>query len=486
MYREQVWFVCPFTHAKWRSKSYTAYRLKEGINYAQFLRLPPLKASNKSTNIPIDYDENVAIQLSETTQDAEYKFVDETPRLKEFGEDVLPPPEGERDFEERGSTRVYHDGKLLKVDKSDGYLEHDEDDQNQNIIEHLTQTQNESQQELRGSEEEDAIPILQRKRPRKAHPKTRNSTKITTSNNPKQTTNINNKKAKVQDASNKIQQELESLMDQNFEVDIKSFADKTIEDEMEALQVKNKAYTTQSHDSFKAITQSRHKLPRGSEEHYHKWLIEVHQIDPKLIPREPTHTKVKPGILLPYPSGSKWRELRGIPEAHMAKVTLGENRYMDMLANDGIEFAKAISSITPDSDYSESDNDEGEGLQAHYTKMTYKDLKGILRAKKKKDARLSKAVGSGEEQPPKDLKEAFNHPTRGQEWRKSALTEFQGLTDMGVFDHDYTWEDLEKLNIDVNGHSPPINISVALTHKYGADGELDRLKTRMAVAGLPG
>ena len=79
--------------------------------------------------------------------------------------------------------------------------------------------------------------------------------------------------------------------------------------------------------------------------------------------------------------------------------------------------------------------------------MIYKDLKGILRAKKKKDARLSKAVGSGEEQPPKDLKEAFNHPTRGQEWHKSALAEFQGLTDMGVFDHDYTWEDLEKLNI---------------------------------------
>ena len=30
----------------------------------------------------------------------------------------------------------------------------------------------------------------------------------------------------------------------------------------------------------------------------------------------------------------------------MAKVTLGENRYMDMLANDGVEFARAISSIT--------------------------------------------------------------------------------------------------------------------------------------------
>ena len=242
---------------------------------------------------------------------------------------------------------------------------------------------------MRGSKE--AVPILQRKRVRQETPTIRKTTKVTASNDSKQSTNNKETKIKDQDASNKLQQELEMLMDQNLEVDMKSFANKTLDDEFDALQVQNKSYTTQSHDSFKVITYKRHKLPFGSEEPYHKWLIEVHKIDPNLIPREPVHTKVKPGITLPYPSGSKWRKLKGIPEAHEAKVTLGENRWMEMLAN---EFARALSAITPDSDYSESDNEEGEGLQAYYTKMTYKDLKGILRAKKKKDARLSKAVGS--------------------------------------------------------------------------------------------
>ena len=69
--------------------------------------------------------------------------------MEEFGEDVIPPPEGEKDFEERGSTRVYHDDKLLKVDKSDGYLEY-EDKQNQSTVTPLTPTQKEREQELRG------------------------------------------------------------------------------------------------------------------------------------------------------------------------------------------------------------------------------------------------------------------------------------------------------------------------------------------------
>ena len=120
-------------------------------------------------------------------------------------------------------------------------------------------------------------------------------------------------------------------------------------------------------------------------------------------------------------------------------------------------------------------------------RLTYKDLKGIIRARKRKESRLSKAVGSGEELPPRTLKEAFEHPERGEAWKKSALDEFQGLTDMGVLDHDYSWEELrDKLKIDVEGSSPPISMSIALSHKYDQQGVLDRLKTRMAIAGHPG
>ena len=142
---------------------------------------------------------------------------------------------------------------------------------------------------------------------------------------------------------------------------------------------------------------------------------------------------------------------------------MGEERMKEALCDEGREFAKALSALMINDDEEALNEGDGDELQAHAMTLNYKDLKGIIRARKKKEARLGKAVGSGEEPPPKDLKEAMNHPTRGKAWHKSALDEFQGLTDMGVFDHDYSWEDLKALGIDVEGKCPPINISVALT-----------------------
>ena len=41
-------------------------------------------------------------------------------------------------------------------------------------------------------------------------------------------------------------------------------------------------------------------------------------------------------------------------------------------------------------------------------------------------ATAGKAVGAGEEPPPRDLEEAFGHPQRGELWREAALEEFEG------------------------------------------------------------
>ena len=87
MYREQVYFMCPFTKAIFRSKSYTAHKLKQGINYAQFLKLPPLKATNKAVAIPEDYatvtelrlHTHHTVELPQMTTETQYKFVDCSP-----------------------------------------------------------------------------------------------------------------------------------------------------------------------------------------------------------------------------------------------------------------------------------------------------------------------------------------------------------------------------------------------------------------------
>ena len=54
MYREQVWFMCPFSKSRFKSKSYSAYRLKEGMNWSQFLGLGPIANTKKAMALPED------------------------------------------------------------------------------------------------------------------------------------------------------------------------------------------------------------------------------------------------------------------------------------------------------------------------------------------------------------------------------------------------------------------------------------------------
>ena len=146
-------------------------------------------------------------------------------------------------------------------------------------------------------------------------------------------------------------------------------------------------------------------------------------------------------------------------------------RYIDTLVNDARVGAKAC--------------EDSLHLQALSSNMSVRDLKALQRARRRKMATAGKAVGAGEEPPPRNLKDAFGHPQRGELWRKAALEEFEGLTDMGVYDHDYSWDELAEVGIDL-AVKPPIPMSVALTHKYDSTGKLDRLKVRMAVAGHRG
>ena len=109
-------------------------------------------------------------------------------------------------------------------------------------------------------------------------------------------------------------------------------------------------------------------------------------------------------------------------------------RYIDTLVNDARAGAKAC--------------EDSLHLQALSSNLTARDLKALQRARRRKMATAGKAVGAGEEPPPRNLKEAFGNPQRGELWRKAALEEFEGLTDMGVYDHDYSWDELAQVGID--------------------------------------
>ena len=63
MNREQVIFMCPYILSDFRSKSFAAFRLKDGLNYLQFLNLPEVKTARGRLNIPTEFKEIVVVQL---------------------------------------------------------------------------------------------------------------------------------------------------------------------------------------------------------------------------------------------------------------------------------------------------------------------------------------------------------------------------------------------------------------------------------------
>ena len=66
--------------AQWRSKSYKAYRLKQGTNYDDVIKLPPIESYRPSLPLPgddVDVDGQYKVVLSEAAQkEAAFEFTD--------------------------------------------------------------------------------------------------------------------------------------------------------------------------------------------------------------------------------------------------------------------------------------------------------------------------------------------------------------------------------------------------------------------------
>ena len=74
-----------------------------------------------------------------------------------------------------------------------------------------------------------------------------------------------------------------------------------------------------------------------------------------------------------------------------------------------------------------------------------------------------------------DREEAFK-------WLESINTEWNGLCELEVLDHNFTRSDLEEAGVTTK----PIPFSVCLKYKYDEKGNINRYKTRLALAGHPG
>ena len=514
MYREQVYFMCPFTKAIFRSKSYTAHKLKQGINYAQFLRLPPLKGTAKSVAIPDDYSTATTIQVTELPEaklDSELKFVEFTPHNHTTDTDTE-----KTDEQLGGSIQVLApDGQPLTVDVEDGMMHYPDDTGNTYDAEsshddagaktpkqtheqnggsktpmmneqdtNSDQASEDKEKHRLGRSQKRELRLKRQASAKAEAPKHKSTKSESYKPKPKSKTSILNDEIPGMDSFMEI--DIEDINSQLSENDLMDMSHE-LTDRLEAELLEGKTHIAKPNQTLKHIVNKIHKLGPGKLAIYHVWLIQEHGMNPEFIPLPApgtTNTPVKLGLSLPFPSGQRWRTLVEKSSTHKhALMAFKANtphqvqgdackRFVDALVNDAREGAKAC--------------EDQLHLRALFTsKLSSKDLRAIQRARKRKLSSRGKAVGAGEEPPPKDLKDAFAHPTRGELWHKAALEEFEGLTDLGVYDHDYSWQDLQDLGIDLE-RRPPIPMSIALTHKYDSEGQLDRLKVRMAIAGHKG
>ena len=91
MYKEQVIFTCPHIHSTFRSKSFAAFKLQDGLNYMQYLNLPVVTTSRRSCDIPVDRFEKTVIMLPKMNEGKRSK-VSPVTEVKLTGEMATQPP----------------------------------------------------------------------------------------------------------------------------------------------------------------------------------------------------------------------------------------------------------------------------------------------------------------------------------------------------------------------------------------------------------
>ena len=215
---------------------------------------------------------------------------------------------------------------------------------------------------------------------------------------------------------------------------------------------------------------------------YRSWLIETYDIAEEDLPLK--GTKIKPGIRLVVPHGRRWEEMLDEKNSRkpMKKKDKFEDEFLTMRALEATyTYVKATHELR------QIFGDEKD-LQLYANGATgVQGFSKMRNAGAKKKKKREKAVASGQNAPPSSLAEAFRGPD-AVEWVHSADSEFDGLTDTGVVDHNYTDQMLIDAGVEPNpetGKITPIPLSIVLDHKY-IDGILNRLKTCMALAGHSG
>ena len=416
MYRESILFWIPHTDSIRQTKSFTAFKLRQGLNYAQFLNLPAIPTTQRSAAIAQDFDEVVTVKL---------------PQMKHLVPDMGPPiqqvkstienftvgiPEVRvrkpNNNELKGTVTVLsHGNEVLYPNTDTGCLEAEQ----ARDTEGMTDVQNKAELSIQ-------------------------QPNLRADNLPRQKSRVSTRL----EGSDQVGQ-----CYVNIEIAQKLW------DDYDMLQHSKSAIVTRPTDTFKGICK-QHGIPCEYQELYKQWLIQ-NIAKPSGGPLNNSHlptgrgTRLPAQLRLPQPCGSVWYKMtrQGLTR---------ENEGDDLIAVKSVE-----------QQINEEIRSQNEAFRA-----TGRFTMAASRKPKKK--RISK---TGE---PNSTREALEHPDRAQQWAESMDEEIDGLTKMGVLDHNYTQLDLDRIGIVTK----PVPLGLYHTHKKDNTGVIKRLKTRAAVRGHPG
>ena len=243
-------------------------------------------------------------------------------------------------------------------------------------------------------------------------------------------------------------------------------------DQHDANKVKNRGIISGGSETFVRLCK-RLQLPFEVHGLYHRWLVEYKCIDKSAIPMDAYH-KVTPGMDIPYPSGRMWRVLleRGSRKSRRAN-------FCDVDAN---EAAVTAAEEWLESELIEQRQAMRDGVMfACMITAANSVMAARVHKKFKKKKKRTKAVGTGKDAAPANVREALEHP-ECELWVASMGNEFNGLVDMGVFDCGYTQAQCEAEGC--KGKAVPLGTYYEV--KFGDNGQQVKKKTRIAVKGHPG
>lgn len=475
MMRETPLFINPFTRGSrpFRSKSFTAFKLKEGLNYAQLLGLPEIPSTRRSLDIVGDWHENLVVTLPpvEERESTRASGIHSVVRATEDDVTVDRDPlqaggviTSQLESENGVSVRIQDpQGREFITDPFDGRVE---------AISGQSIEPASPQNETQNDENSPQVEGVQSNELR---------TSITSTETGFHELEDSLIEISLEDDDVVAEAEAENLVIDGSTPkqrrNIKPISS-TIETRAMKMPDNGKGITA-SHEAGGIITWNmlcKHFGFRNPkiEEAYYQWLIRAGFPD-ESIPRT-RGSRLEEGKYYPKPSGEVWGQMRGEALKGHKLITPGsrDNRSSDdkiqKIAESCLLKCYLLERL------------EGNLSHEGASQPTHSDLLAMAASRTgKPKAKRRKAVSTGTEPPPKSVEEALNHDTRAIQWLESILDEWLGLEEMGVLSHGYTLAEVRAMGVSTD----PVPLTVVLDHKFDSDGVLDRLKARICLRGTP-